>query len=390
MNAPTAFHIMTKPIGPTCNLGCAYCYYLSKTRLYPETTDFRMSDAVLESFTRQYIQAQRVPAVTFGWQGGEPTLLELDFFERALAYQAKYRRPGMRVINTLQTNGTLLDDAWGRFFKQHDFLVGLSLDGPRDLHNAYRRTKNGAPTFQRIMDGLEVLKRHDVAFNVLATVHAANAPYPLETYRFLRDKVGTAFIQFIPIVQQQADGSLTERSVNAEQYGAFLTAIFDELAHQDLGEVFIQIIDVAISMALGRPPGLCVFSKTCGSALALEHNGDLYACDHFVDVKHRLGNITETPLVELVGSPKQRAFGNAKANLPDTCQTCDVRCLCHGGCPKNRLPPSPGEPPLNVLCAGYKAFFRHIERPVSIIARQMRQRRSLPAIRRRMQRYFTS
>ncbi len=388
MNAPAAFHIMTKPIGPTCNLGCAYCYYLSKTRLYPETTDFRMSDPVLESFTRQYIQAQRVPAVTFGWQGGEPTLLGLDFFERALAYQAKYRRPSMRVINTIQTNGTLLDDAWGRFFKQHNFLVGLSLDGPRDLHNAYRRTKDGAPTFQRVMDGLKVLKRHGVAFNVLATVHAANAPHPLETYRFLRDEVGAAFIQFIPIVQRQADGGLTERSVTAEQYGAFLTAIFDEWAQRDLGVVSVQIFDVAVSVALGRPPGLCVFAETCGTALALEHNGDLYACDHFVDAQHRLGNIIETPLVELVGAAKQRAFGKAKADLPDNCRVCDVRYLCHGGCPKNRLLTPAGEPPLNVLCAGYKAFFRHIERPATIIARQMRQRRSYSSIRQRMQRHF--
>ena len=390
MNAPAAFHIMTKPIGPTCNLGCAYCYYLSKRRLYPKTTDFRMSDAVLESFTRQYIQAQRVPAVTFGWQGGEPTLLGLDFFEQALVYQTRYRRPGMRVINTIQTNGTLLDDAWGRFFKRHDVLVGLSLDGPRDLHNAYRRTKDGRPTFQHVMDGLDVLKRHDVAFNVLATVHAANAPYPLETYHFLRDEVGAAFIQFIPILQQQPEGGLTKRSVTAQQYGAFLTAIFDEWVQQDLGEVSVQIFDVAVSVALDRPPGLCVFSETCGTAMALEHNGDLYVCDHFVDAKHRLGNLTETPLVELVGSAKQRDFGEAKADLPDICQTCDVRYVCHGGCPKNRLPSSPGEPPLNMLCAGYKAFFEHIERPVNIIARQMRQRRSLPAIRQRIQRYFAS
>jgi len=390
MNSPAAFHIMTKPIGPTCNLGCAYCYYLSKTQLYPETTDFRMSDAVLESFTRQYIEAQRVPAVTFGWQGGEPTLLDIEFFERALAYQATYCRPGMRVINTIQTNGTLLDDAWGHFFKQHNVLVGLSLDGPRALHDAYRQDKNGMPTFERVMNGLDVLKRHNVAYNVLATVHAANAPHPLETYRFLCDEVGAEFIQFIPIVQWQKDGTLTERSVSAEQYGAFLTAIFDEWAQQDLGEISVQIFDVAVSVALGRPPGLCVFSETCGTAMALEHNGDLYACDHFVDAQHRLGNITRTPLVELVGSARQRAFGKAKADLPTVCRACDVRYLCHGGCPKNRRPASSDEPPLNVLCVGYKALFHHIERPVNIIARQMRQRRSLPAIRHRMQRYFAS
>lgn len=390
MKTPAAFHIMSKPIGPTCNLDCAYCYYLSKARLYPETMDFRMSDAVLDAFTRQYIAAQHVPAVTFGWQGGEPTLLGVDFFERAVAYQARYRRPGIRVINTLQTNGTLLDDEWGRFFKQHNFLVGLSLDGPQALHEAYRRGKDGAPTFDRVMAGLEVLKRHDVAFNVLATVHAANAPHPLETYRFLRDEVGARFIQFIPIVQWTADGTLTERSVGGKPYGAFLSAIFDAWAQRDLGTVSVQIFDVAVSVALGRPPGLCVFSETCGTAMALEHNGDLYACDHFVAPRYRLGNLTETPLTKLVGSTKQRAFGQAKADLPEICRACDVRVFCNGGCPKNRRATSPGEPPLNVLCEGYRAFFHHVERPVHIIARQMRQRRTRSAIRGRMQRYFAS
>jgi uncharacterized protein len=381
---------MVKPIGPTCNLACEYCYYLSKTALYPETTDYRMSDAVLEAFTRQYIEAQRVPAVTFGWQGGEPTLLGLDFFERALAYQARYRRPGMRVINAFQTNGTLLDAAWGRFLRKHNVLVGLSLDGPRELHDTYRRGRDGGPTFDRVMDGLEILKAHDVAFNVLTTVHAANAPHPLETYRFLRDEVGATFIQFIPIVQWGPDGTLTDRSVTAEQYGTFLTAIFDEWAQRDLGTLSVQIFDVAISVALGRPPGLCVFAETCGTALALEHNGDLYACDHFVTPKYRIGNLVETPLGALVGSRQQRAFGQAKANLPQVCQQCEVRYLCNGGCPKNRRTLVPGELPLNVLCDGYKTFFRHVERPINVIARQMRQRRPLPAIRRRMQRHFAT
>ena len=375
MQSPRAFHVMTKPIGPTCNLACEYCYYLAKDALYPETTDFRMSDALLETFTRQYIAAQEAPAVTFGWQGGEPTLLGVEFFERAVALQARYRKPGMRIINTIQTNGTLLDDEWGRFFKAHDFLVGLSLDGPQALHDAYRRDKSGAPTFERVMAGLDVLRRHEVAFNVLTTVHAANAPHPLQTYRFLRYEAGARFMQFIPIVQFEADGEISARSVTARQYGDFLTAIFDAWVQRDLGEISVQIFDVALAAWMGQPPPLCTFAETCGNALALEHNGDLYSCDHFVTPRHRLGNITETPLAKLAALAQQRSFGQAKADLPQLCCECDVRFVCHGGCPKNRLENAPASakapassPPLNVLCEGYRAFFRHIDRPMRRIA----------------------
>ncbi len=365
---PRAFHVMAKPIGPVCNLACDYCYYLSKTALYPETADFRMSDAVLEAFTQQYIEAQDVPVVTFGWQGGEPTLLGVDFFARAVELQQRYRKPGTRIVNTLQTNGTLLDDNWGRFFKAHNFLVGLSLDGPRALHDAYRRDQGGAPTFERVMAGLEMLKQHRVEFNVLTTVHAANAPHPLETYRFLRDEAGAPFVQFIPIVQQE-DGGISSRSVTARRYGDFLTAIFDEWSQRDLGRISVQIFDVALLAWLGRPPPLCIFAETCGDALALEHNGDLYSCDHFVTPPHRLGNITETRLVALAESAQQRAFGQAKAQLPQVCLDCDVRFVCHGGCPKNRLAgEGSSAAPLNVLCEGYKTFFHHIDRPMRLIA----------------------
>jgi uncharacterized protein len=374
---------MVKPRGPICNLDCAYCYYLSKKALYPDS-DFRMSEDMLETFTRQYIEAQQAREVTFGWQGGEPLLMGLDFFRRAVELQETYRKPGMRVVNALQTNGTLLDDAWCRFFKEHGFLVGLSLDGPRELHDAYRVDKRGQPTFERVMEGLALLKKHQVAFNILTCVHAANADHALSVYRFQRDEVGTSFIQFIPIVERKRgretrtgfrEGKkVTERSVTGHQYGQFLIQVFDEWVIRDVGQVFVQIFDVALAACLGRPPGLCLFDQTCGRAMALEHNGDLYACDHFVEPRYKLGNIQETPLAQLAGSRRQRRFGLAKREpLPKCCRECEVRFVCNGGCPKNRLlPAEEGEPDLNYLCEGYKAFFMHIERPMRMMAAALR------------------
>jgi uncharacterized protein len=287
-STPSAFHVMLKPRGAICNLACAYCYYLSKERLYPGSR-FRMSDALLEEYTRQYIEAQPILEVTFAWQGGEPTLMGMDFFQRAIGFQQRYRWPGMHIHNTLQTNGVTLDDAWCRFFREHNFLVGISLDGPRDLHDAYRVDKGGQPTFDRVMAGLELLKKHGVEFNVLTTVHAANAGHPLEVYRFLRDEASTGFIQFIPIIERdsetgfQPSEKVTARSVTGRQYGDFLIAIFDEWVRQDVGRVFVQIFDAALAAWLGQRPGLCIFEETCGTALAMEHNGDLYSCDHFVN-----------------------------------------------------------------------------------------------------------
>ena len=374
----SAFHVMLKPRGPVCNLGCAYCYYLPKENLYPGG-HFFMTDQVLEEFTRQYIKAQRVPEVTFGWQGGEPTLMGLDFFRRAVELQQKYRRAGLRVHNALQTNGTLLDGEWCRFFREHGFLIGLSLDGPRELHDAYRVDKRGGPTFDRVMAGLSLLKEYGVEFNVLTTVHAANAGHPLEVYRFLRDEVGARFIQFIPIVQRDNDTGfqegerVTERSVTGGQYGDFLIAIFDEWVRRDVGRVFVQIFDVALAAWMGQRPGLCVFEETCGTALVLEHNGDLYACDHFVEPRYRLGNVLETPLAELMGSEQQHRFGLTKRDaLPRTCRECAVRFVCQGGCPKNRiLHTSDGEPRLNYLCEGYRAFFTHVDRPMRMMRAEL-------------------
>ena len=376
---PPAFHVMLKPRGAICNLNCAYCYYLSKERLYPGG-HFRMTDDLLETFTRQYLEAQRVPEVTFGWQGGEPTLMGLDFFRRAVELQEKYRRPGMKVINALQTNGTTLDDEWCRFFQAHDFLIGLSLDGPQELHDAYRLDKGGGRSFDRVMAGLSLLKKHRVEFNILTCVHAANADHPLEVYRFFRDEVGAQFIQFIPIVERDNDTGfqkgerITARSVSGRQYGNFLIAIFEEWVRRDVGRIFVQIFDVALAAWVGQRPGLCIFEETCGTALALEYNGDLYACDHFVEPGFKLGNVQANPLAEMVGSDQQRAFGlNKRDTLPRYCRECEVRFVCNGGCPKNRVLRTPnGEPGLNYLCAGYKAFFTHVDRPMQIMAAELR------------------
>lgn len=355
-----SYHVMLKPRGAICNLDCTYCYYLDKEKLYPGSS-FRMADEVLEAFTRQYIASQQGPEIVFGWQGGEPTLMGLDFFRTALALQRKYARPGVTISNTLQTNGTRLDDEWCRFFADNGFLIGLSIDGPEDVHDAYRVDKGGKPTFAAVMSGLHLLKKHGVDFNVLTTVHAANAPQPLDVYRFLRDEVGTEFVQFIPIVEHEG-GAASRESVSSGAYGEFLCAIFDEWVRHDVGRVFVQIFDVALAAWATGHPGLCIFEKSCGTALAMEHNGDVYSCDHYVKPAYRLGNVTKTSLPVLVDSDDQRAFGAAKRmSLPKQCRTCEVRFACNGGCPKNRfISTADGEPGLNYLCEGYLRFFTHV------------------------------
>jgi uncharacterized protein len=369
---------MLKPRGAVCNLDCHYCFYLRKEALYPQSS-FRMSDELLESYTRQYIAAQRVPEVTFAWQGGEPTLMGLDFYRKAVEYQARYRRPGMLIHNNFQTNGTLLNAEWCQFFHEHDFLIGLSLDGPQDLHDAYRVDKGGRATFQRVLAAARLMQEHSVEFNILACVNNLNARRPLDVYRFLRDEVGAKFIQFIPIVEPDptAPGGVSPRSVSGRDYGFFLNAIFDEWVRRDVGSVFVQIFDVALAAWSGSRPGLCIFDETCGTAMAMEHNGDLYACDHFVAPPYRLGNILETPLADLVGDPRQVQFGlDKKASLPRTCRECPVRFVCNGGCPKDRLLTAPsGEPGLNILCDGFKSFFTHIDAPMRTMADLLRQHR---------------
>ena len=377
---PRAFHVILKPRGAVCNLNCRYCYYLRKKELYPGSDPW-MDDEVLETFTRQYIDAQRVPEATFSWQGGEPTLMGLDFFERAVAFQKKYCKPGMRIYNAIQTNATLLDDDWCSFFKEQGFLVGVSLDGPPQCHDAYRVDKSGRPTFPRVMAGLELLKKHRVELNILTSVHAANADQPLPVYRFLRDQVDAQFIQFIPIVEwdgkSRKSGSVTERSVSGKQYGDFLIAVFDEWVRRDVGRVYVQLFDVALGAWLGEPSSLCTMAPTCGYALAMERNGDVYSCDHFVEPRHRLGNIREKTLVEMVTSEQQQAFGRAKRDsLPRACQVCEVRFACNGECPRSRFGPSDRrQPGLNILCEGCKAFFAHIDPAMQFMAAAIRARR---------------
>ena len=378
-----AFHVMLKPRGAICNLDCSYCYYLAKELLYPGSR-FRMASDLLEDYTRQYIEAQRVPEVTFAWQGGEPTLMGLDFFRLALQFQQKYLRPGMHIQNTLQTNGTILDDEWCSFFREHHFLIGLSLDGPRAMHDAYRVDKGGKPTFDRVMEGVAMLKKHGVEFNILTTLHAANVDHPSEVYHFLRDEVGTQYMQFIPIVEPekethlQGEDAVTNRSVTARQYGDFLIAIFDEWVRRDVGRVYVQIFEVALAAWVGAPKGLCIFEETCGAALAMEHNGDVYSCDHFVEPTYKLGNLKQRPLLAMVNSQQQYRFGQAKRDtLPRYCRECPVLFVCNGGCPKDRILSTPdGEPGLNYLCEGYKAFFTHIDRPMRRMAEELQAERS--------------
>jgi len=364
--------------------------------LYPGSR-FRMAEELLEQYLRQLIEAHaRSPVVTVAWQGGEPTLMGVEFFRRSVELAEGLLRPGQQVEYTIQTNATLLDEEWASFFKEHDFLVGVSIDGPRELHDAYRVNKGGKGSFDQVIAGLEQLKRADVQWNALTTIHAANAGHGAEVYRFLRDECGARFVQFIPIIERvaEADGEgtvpwsswrdrplyvqrgerVTGRSVTAEQYGRFLIDVFEDWVRRDVGKVYVQMFDVALANWVGEPPSLCIHSVTCGLALALEHTGDLYSCDHFVEPAYKLGNIKETPMLELVASQRQRKFGLDKRDtLPRYCLECDVRFACHGGCPKDRFIRTPdGEPGLNYLCAGYKAFFHHVDPAMRFMAEQLR------------------
>ena len=367
---------MVKPHGPACNLACEYCYYLPKTNLYPNS-DFRMSYDLLENFTSQMVSAQPGDQANFTWQGGEPTLMGLDFFKTAVNLQKKAAPPGMQVHNAIQTNGTTLTPAWCRFFKENNFLVGLSLDGPPELHNAYRHDRAGRESFSQAVRAVNLLKGHDVDFNILCCVHRANQGHPIEVYRFFRDALEVDFIQFIPILQRELDAEgqetdeITERSVESEAYGRFLIEIFDEWVQRDVGRVFVQIFDLALGAWLGAPAGLCVFAETCGRALVLEHNGDLYACDHFVDSEHLLGNITQQPLINMVNSKPQVQFGrDKKAQISSICLDCPFWFACHGGCPKNRAASG-----LNRLCKAYLAFFQHVAPAMEKMADLVRQGR---------------
>ncbi len=386
--APPRFHLLAKPSGSTCNIDCKYCFFLSKEALYPNDKH-RMSDATLQAYIRQLMESHRLPEVTVAWQGGEPTLMGLDFFRRAMELVEQHRRPGQKISHTFQTNGIALDDEWCAFLKSHDFLVGLSVDGPRDIHDTNRVTRNGKGTFDLVMQGWAQLRKHGVEFNILCTVNAANQQHGRRVYQFFRDELGASWVQFIPIVERATEqtihianlgwserpkekrllytqtGSLvTERTVGGEQYGQFLVDVFEEWVRHDVGKVYVQLFDVTLEAYFGRYK-LCIHAPTCGNGPALEHNGDLYACDHFVEPGFKLGNIHDTHMLELLASPAQRKFGLDKRDtLTRQCQDCEVRPLCNGGCPKDRFATAhDGEPGHNYLCAGLYKFFTHT-RPV--------------------------
>jgi uncharacterized protein len=377
-SVPEYFHVLAKPTGAICNLNCKYCFFLSKEMLYPGSR-FRMADELLEEYIKQMIESQHIPDVTISWQGGEPTLMGLEFFRRSIELEKKYQKPGTSISNTMQTNGILINDEWCDFFRQNNFLIGLSIDGTKEMHDLYRVDKGGHGTFDKVVNAARLMQKHEVDFNLLTTVHAHNADYPLEIYRFFRDELKSRHIQFIPIVERdnatgfQEGNKVTDRSVSAHQWGNFLITIFDEWVRHDVGEVYVQMFDAALASWYGENPAMCIFGEKCGKALAMEHNGDLYSCDHFVEPKYLLGNIMESNMVDLISSEKQMKFGNDKLDtLPKYCLECKVRFACHGECPKNRFIETPdAEPGLNYLCEGYKAFFMHIDMPMRFMAQKL-------------------
>ena len=389
---PAPFQVMAKPTGPLCNLDCTYCFYLEKEKLYPGTKNWAMREDVLETYIRQYIESQPQPIVSFAWQGGEPTLLGIPWFENVLALQKEYAQ-GKRIENAVQTNGVTLDAAWAEFFAANDFLIGISVDGPRELHDFYRVDKGQQPTFDRVMRGIEHLKTAKVRFNTLTVVNRNNSYHPIEIYEFLKD-IGSGFMQFIPVVERRASqpspeglvllgpeqksAHVTHWSVEPTIFGDFLCAIFDVWVRNDVGKRFVQLFDVTLELWLGLQPSLCVFAETCGNALAVEHQGDLYSCDHYVYPQNKLGNILDDPLASLFKTKKQQDFGGARRDsLPALCRECDVRFACNGECPKHRFMTTPdGEPGLNYLCAAYKKFFHHVAPYMEFMGRELLNQRS--------------
>jgi uncharacterized protein len=389
--------MLSKPTGAACNLDCKYCFFLSKDMLYPKDP-LRMSDEMLEAYIKQLLESHRTPITTVAWQGGEPTLMGLDFYKRSIEYVEQYRRPGQQVQYTFQTNGVLINDEWAAFFQEHNFLIGLSVDGPQEMHDTYRVTKAGNGTFAQVMRGFSHLRKHGVDYNILCTVNAANENHGREVYRFFRDEMQAEWIQFIPIIERattetlplanlgwserpggqrllytQTGSLVTERSVKPEQYGRFLIDIFEEWVRRDVGKVYVQLFDVTLEAYFGSYQ-LCIHAPTCGAGPAIEHNGDVYSCDHYVEPDYKLGNISETHMLDLVASPQQRQFGlDKEAKLTKQCLDCDVRFLCNGGCPKDRFVNSlDGEPGHNYLCAGFKSFFDHVNPAMQTMAQLVR------------------
>jgi len=384
------YHAMVKPIGAICNIDCKYCYYLHKKELLGSSTRFQMPDEILDTHIRQYIEGQDGPEVVFSWQGGEPTLLGLEFFEQVVALEAKYKRPKQRIENDLQTNGTLLDEEWAKFLHQHNFLVGLSLDGPKNLHDAYRVGKDGRPTFDKVFAASELLHKHKVRFNTLTVVNRLNAKRPLDVYRFLRSEIRPHEMQFIPCVEPKVfrtvapqkwdpemlpvygssaarpgtgDSVVTDWSVDPDDWGYFLCKVWDDWFQRDYGKLFVNLFETAVAQWMGQDAQTCVYHDFCGKGVALEHDGSVYSCDHYVYPEYKLGNICETSSADLVFSERQREFGFAKSEkLTQYCRECKYLFACNGDCPKNRLIRTPsGEPGLNYLCSGLKKFWAHID-----------------------------
>jgi uncharacterized protein len=356
-----AFQIFAKPAGPVCNLGCTYCYYLKKEYLYPQERSFRMREDILEKYIFQHIDASAGPVINFSWHGGEPTIPGLDYFKKIVTLQRKYLPPGRKIRNGIQTNGTLLDDDWCSFFAEEGFGVGLSLDGPEELHDIYRVGKKQEPTHDRAMRGYALLQKHNIPFDILCVVHEQNVRFPDRVYNFFR-QIGARYLGFLPLVELRDDGcGVSGRTVPAETFGDFLCKIFDEWQSRDVGTINVQIFEETIGTALGREHSLCIFRETCGDIPVVEHNGDVFSCDHFVDREHCLGNIRNNLLADLIESPVQTAFGQLKLDtLPRCCKDCEVLSMCNGGCPKDRFLRTPdGETGLNYLCAGYKRFFTY-------------------------------
>jgi uncharacterized protein len=374
--ASRGFQVFVKPAGAACNLACRYCYYLGKSPDGPAEAPARMPEDLLEDYIAQHIAASPDEIIRFSWHGGEPTVLGVDYYRKIVEIQRAYRPAGRTIANGMQTNGTLLDEEWGRFLAAEGFSVGLSLDGPRELHDRYRLTRDGRSSFDQTMRGFEILRRHGIPTDVLCVVSAENVRRPADVYGFFRG-IGASYVTFLPLVERRPDapGGVSPDSVPAEAWGDFLCAVFDEWVDRDIGRIKIQIVEEAARTAFGQEHSLCIFRPVCGDIPVLERNGDLYSCDHFVDAAHHVGNIRETPLAGLIEDAAQRAFGLAKLEeLPSVCRACDVRVMCNGECPRNRFACAPdGEPGLNYLCAGYKRFFARVRPFVAEVAAEWRR-----------------
>lgn len=398
--ATRTYHAMVKPVGAICNIDCTYCYYLHKKELLGSESKFQISDEILETHIRQYIEGQDRDQVVFSWQGGEPTLLGLEFFHKVVALEQKYKKSNQRIENDLQTNGTLLNDEWGAFLNQHGFLVGLSIDGPQQLHDVYRVSHDGKPTFDKVFAAAQMLHRYHVPFNTLTVVNRVNAKRPLDVYRFLKNEIRPREMQFIPCVEPKVfrnvapqkwdpetlplynssaahpgnpESIVTDWSIDPDDWGYFLCKVWDDWYRRDIGKVFVNLFETAVAQWMGKESQLCIYHEFCGKGVALEHDGSLYSCDHYVYPEYKLGNITQTSSSRMVFSDEQKKFGLAKFNsLPQYCRNCNYLFACNGECPKNRLIRTPdGEPGLNYLCSGLQKFWKHIDQDVQDICRRI-------------------